>query len=85
MVRYELGKWNLDELAKNSNRTIIDKKLSKIQSDAKKFSNLKPSLNPKLSSETLLKVIHDIETITDKSTTISGYASLRYSENTQSD
>ena len=28
MVRYELGKWNLDELAKNPNRKIIDKKLS---------------------------------------------------------
>jgi len=24
MVRYELGKWNLDELAKNPNRAIID-------------------------------------------------------------
>ena len=26
MVRHELGKWNLDELAKNPNRAIIDKK-----------------------------------------------------------
>jgi len=24
MVRHELGKWNLDELAKNPNRAIID-------------------------------------------------------------
>jgi len=27
MVRHELGKWNLDELAKNPNRAIIDKKI----------------------------------------------------------
>ena len=35
MIRYELGKWNLDELAKNPNRKIITKKLAKIESDAK--------------------------------------------------
>ena len=51
MARYELGKWNLDELAKNPNRKIIDKKLTKIESDAKKFERIKKSLNPKVSSE----------------------------------
>ena len=35
MVKYELGKWNLDELAENPNRAIIDKKLARIESDSK--------------------------------------------------
>ena len=35
MVKHELGKWNLDELAKNPNRQIIDKKLAKLESDKK--------------------------------------------------
>jgi len=85
MVQHELGKWNLDELAKNPTRMIIDKKLTKIESDAKRFERIKKSLNPKISSEKFLKLIRDIEKISEKSSIIGGYASLRYSENTQSD
>ena len=85
MAQYELGKWNLDELAKNPNRKIIDKKLAKIESDAKKFERIKKSLNPKISSEKFLKLLHDVENISEKSSVIGGYASLRYSEDTQSD
>ena len=85
MVRHELGKWNLDELAKNPNRAIIDKKLARIESDSKRFEKIKKSLNPKVSSEKFLKLLHDVENIAEKSSVIGGYASLRYSENTQSD
>jgi len=85
MARYELGRWNLDELAKNPNRKIVTKKLAKIESDAKKFERIKKSLNPKVSSEKFLKLLHDVEDITEKSSVIGGYASLRYSEDTQSD
>ena len=35
MVRYELGKWNLDELAKNPNRKIIDKNLDDVKNITK--------------------------------------------------
>jgi len=85
MIKHELGKWNLDELAKNPNRKTIDRTLAKIESDAKRFVKEKKSLNPKISSGKFLKLIHDIEDITEKSSMIGGYASLRYSENTQSD
>ena len=85
MMRHELGKWNLDELIKNPNRTVIDKKLAKIESNAKRFEKIKKSLNPKISSGKLLRLLRDIENITEKSSVIGGYASLRYSENTQSD
>jgi len=85
MIKHELGKWNLDELAKNPNRKTIDRTLAKIESDAKRFEKIKKSLNPKISSGKFLNLIHDIENITEKSSMIGGYASLRYSENTQSD
>ena len=85
MIKHELGKWNLDELAKNPNRKTIDRTLAKIESDAKRFEKIKKSLNQKISSGKFLKLIHDIEDITEKSSMIGGYASLRYSENTQSD
>ncbi len=84
-MRHELGKWNLDELVKNPTRTIFDKKLAKIESNAKKFEKIKKSLSPKISSGKFLKLLHDVEYISEKSSVIGGYASLRYSENTQSD
>ena len=85
MMRHKLGKWNLDELVKNPTRTIFDKKLAKIESNAKKFEKIKKSLNPKISTGKFLKLLHDVEYISEKSSVIGGYASLRYSENTQSD
>jgi len=85
MMRHELGKWNLDELVKNPTRTVFDKKLAKIESTAKRFEKIKKSLNPKISSGKFLKLLHDVEYISEKSSVIGGYASLRYSENTQSD
>ena len=85
MVRHELGKWNLDDLIKNPNRTIVDKKLANIESHAKKFEKNKKSLSPKISSKKFLGLLHDIENIIEKSSVVGGYASLRYSENTQSD
>ena len=84
-MRHELGKWNLDELVKNPTRTVFDKKLAKIESTAKRFEKIKKSLNPKISSGKFLKLLHDVEYISEKSSVIGGSASLRYSENTQSD
>ena len=84
-MRHELGKWNLDELVKNPTRTVFDQKLAKIESNAKRFEKIKKSLNPKISSGKFLRLLRDIENITEKSSVIGGYASLRYSENTQSD
>ena len=84
-MRHKLGKWNLDELVKNPNRAVFDQKLAKIESNAKRFEKNKKSLNPKVSSGKFLRLLRDIENITEKSSIIGGYASLRYSENTQSD
>ena len=84
-MRHKLGKWNLDELVKNPNRAVFDQKLAKIESNAKRFEKIKKSLNPKVSSGKFLRLLRDIENITEKSSIIGGYASLRYSENTQSD
>ena len=85
MVRYELGKWNLDELVKNPTRLTIDKKLAEIEKSTKKFTSIKKNLSPNISSTKFLKLLRDIEQISEKSGMIGGYSSLRYSENTQSD
>ena len=85
MMRYELGKWNLDELVKNPTRLTIDKKLAEIEKKTKKFTNVKKNLGANISSTKFLKLLHDLEHISEKSGMVGGYSSLRYSENTQSD
>ena len=85
MMRYKLGNWNLDELVKNPTRTTIEKKIAELENKTKRFERVKKSLNPKISSTKFLKLLHEIEYISEKSGLLGGYASLRYSENTQSD
>ena len=85
MARYDLGKWDLKELVKKPTRAEIDKKLAKLESSTKRFEKTKKSLNSNISSAKFLKIIRDIETVSEKSSIIHGYASLCYSENTQSD
>jgi len=85
MMRYELGKWNLDELVKNPTRSTIDKKLTEIEKNTKKITSVKKNLRPNITSTKFLKLLSGIEHIAEKSSMIGGYSSLRYSENTQSD
>jgi len=85
MMRYELGKWNLDELVKNPTRSTIDKKLAEIEKNTKKITTAKKNLKPNITSAKFLKLLSEIEHIAEKSSMIGGYSSLRYSENTQSD
>ena len=47
MMRYELGKWNLDELVKNPTRSTIDKKLAEIEKKYKKIHKHKKKLEAK--------------------------------------
>ena len=85
MAQYKLGNWSLDDLIKNPTRITIDRHLTKLENHAKRFEIIKKSLSPSISSTKFLKLLHEIECITEKSSILGGYASLRYSENTQSD
>ena len=79
------GKWNLDDLVKNPSKQIFDKKIREIEKDAKQFEKQKNTLKPSISTPKFLKMLREIEKITEKSSYIGGYASLKYSEDTQSD
>ena len=85
MAEYKLSKWSLDDLLKNPTRSTFDKKLSELNNYAKEFEKQKKFLDKKISTKKFLDLIHKIEHITEKSSIIGGYASLQYSENTQSD
>jgi len=85
MKKNDSGKWNLDDLVKNPSKQIFDKKIKEIEKDATQFEKQKKTLNQSISSSKFLKMLHQIEKISEKSSHIGGYASLKYSEDTQSD
>ncbi|MDH3611137.1 MAG: M3 family oligoendopeptidase [Nitrosopumilus sp.] len=85
MSDYKLGEWDLSEISKNPKSLEFQKKIKEIQILSEKFEKIKPKLVPKLSSKNFMKILHDVEKISEKMSLIGGYASLSYSANTQSD
>ena len=79
------GKWDLSDLVKNPTKQVFDKKIKEIEKNATQFQTQKTTLTPSISESKFLKMLHQIEDITEKSSHIGGYASLKYSEDTQSD
>jgi oligoendopeptidase F len=85
MVEYKLGEWDLSEITKNPKSSEFQKKIKEIQIMSEKFEKIKSKLDPKMSSKNFMKILHDLENISEKMSLIGGYASLSYSANTQSD
>ena len=85
MSSYELGKWNLTELAKNPKSAAFQKQIQELEKQAIKFEKIKSKLNPKMSSKQFKDIIKQVEDISENMSKIGGYASLSYASNTQSD
>ena len=85
MSNYQLGEWDLSEIVKNHKSPDFQKKIKEIQILSNKFAKIKSKLDPKISSKKFMKILQDLEGISEKMSLIGGYASLSYSANTQSD
>ena len=85
MAEYQLGGWDLSELAKNPKSFEFQKQIKELEKQAEKFEKIKSSLDPKMSSKKFLSILHQVEEISEKMSKIGGYASLSYSSDTQSD
>ena len=85
MQIFKEEKWNLDELVKDPDSVQFNRVLKTIQEDVKKFEKNKKILKPTLSEKKFLSMLHTLEKITDEFSRVSGYASLEYSSDTQSD
>ena len=83
--QYQLGEWDLSELAKNPKSPAFQKQIKDLEEQAKKFEKIKSKLNPKMSSKQFKTILQQVEEISHKMSKIGGYASLAYSSNTQSD
>jgi len=85
MSSFQLGKWDLSELAKDPKSKAFQNQILELEKDAASFEKIKQKLNPKMSSKEFLKIISQVEEISEKMSRIGGYASLSYSADTQSD
>ena len=85
MSKYQLGEWDLTELAKNPKSPEFQKQVRELERQAKKFEKIKLQLKPKISSKNFMSILQEVEEISEKMSKIGGYASLSYSSDTQSD
>ena len=85
MGKYELGRWNLNELVKNPKSKDFEKQLQKVETKAVQFQKLKNKLNPKISSNNFKQILAKLEDISHEMSIVGGYASLSYASDTQSD
>ena len=85
MEEYELGRWDLSDLAKNPKSPQFQRQVTELEKLAKNFEKIKTKLDPKMSSKRFMTILRDVEDISEKMSRIVGYASLSYSADTQSD
>lgn len=85
MPTFKQGKWNINELVDDPNLPAFKKRLYNIESKVKEFEKTRKVLTPNISEKKFLSSLHALEEISEKFSVISGYASLRYSADTQSD
>ena len=85
LSQYQVGKWDLSELAKNPKSPEFQKQIKDLENQAKKFEKIKTKLNSKMTSKQFRIILQQVEEISHKMSKIGGYASLSYSSDTQSD
>lgn len=85
MHAFKLDKWNLNELVTNPYSASFTKKLEHIESRVKDFEKNKKKLSSKITEKKFLGLLEALEEITERFSVVSGYASLEYSSDTQSD
>ena len=81
---FKQGKWDLRGLVKDPDSSI-DKRLQGVKLKVNGFEKEKKILSHKISEKKFVSILHNLEEITEKFSMVSGYASLEYSSDTQSD
>jgi oligoendopeptidase F len=76
--------WDLTDLVKNPKSDEIEKRLQKISDKIKAFEDKRSLLKPDIKSTEFEQLIKDSESISEDLSVISGYAHLKYAENTSS-
>lgn len=85
MRRFAPRKWDLAELVTDPDSPSFRNKLKEIESLVGSFEKNKARLLPGISEKQFLGMLRSLEEIIEKFSRVSGYASLEYSSDTQSD
>ncbi|MGI0045778.1 MAG: M3 family oligoendopeptidase [Nitrosotalea sp.] len=85
MRPFKLDKWDLSELVTDPYSPSFTKRLEQIDSEVAKFEKNKKNLASNISEKNFMGLLHSLEKIIEKFSVVSGYASLEYSSDTQSD
>lgn len=85
MTSFKQGRWNLTELVTNPKGIAFRKQLEGIEVIVRNFEKKKKYLKPNISTQKFAHLLNSLEEISEKFSKVSGYASLGYSADTQSD
>lgn len=85
MRRFSQGKWNLNELVKDPDSQPFRNQIQHIEAKVGMFEKNRKYLSTKISEKKFLDMLESLEDIIEKFSVVSGYASLEYSSDTQSD
>lgn len=85
MEKFKQGEWDLKELVTSSKDSSLTKQLLSIEKNVKQFEQYKKALRPNISTKLFARLLKSLEGISEKVGMVSGYASLWYSADTQSD
>jgi oligoendopeptidase F len=82
---YKQSKWNLTELVSDHKNAEFAKQIAALQERVQRFEKIKQSLKPDIQPQEFFAAIKNIEEISEETSKLTGYASLLYAANTQSD
>lgn len=84
LSKLKMDTWDLSELVKNHKSDEFSQTLSSINEKVKQFEDKKSSLKSEITLKNFLELIQDSESISEQLSVVSGYAGLKYAENTSS-
>ncbi|HXG74587.1 MAG TPA: M3 family oligoendopeptidase [Candidatus Nitrosotenuis sp.] len=82
---YKQSKWSLAELVANHKSPGFAEQISALQQKVQRFEKIKELLKPDIEARDFFSAIKNIEEISEETSRLTGYASLLYAANTQSD
>src|SRR4029078_12322238 len=80
----KLGKWDLSDLVDERSRNEFAELVDSIKRNVKEFEDSRQDLKPDLNTSMFESLIHKIEHILEKLSTVSSFADLRYAADTAS-
>ncbi len=78
------SKWDLKDLVQNGKSKELEKYLEYINEKVKQFEDKKPILSPEITVKDFLGLLTHSESISENLSKVSGYAHLKYAEDTSS-